>query len=70
MVVWVLTQTFGICHTSVHIPLSLLLMMANKELLSLTDHPSSKWTLSVDGLSNVNGTRLGLILTLPEEDLM
>ena len=32
---------------------------ADKELLSLTNHPSSKWTLLVDASSNVNGTGFG-----------
>ena len=43
---------------------------ADKELLNLTERSNSKWTLSVDGLSNVNRAGVGLVLTLPEGDLI
>ena len=43
---------------------------ANKELLNLTEHSNSKWTLTVDGSSNVNGADIGLVLTSPEGDLI
>ena len=42
---------------------------AYKELLNLTEHSNSKWTLSVDGSSNINGSGIGLVLTSPEGDL-
>ena len=43
---------------------------ADKELLNLTEHSDSKWTLTVDGSSNVNGAGIGLVLTSPEGDLI
>ncbi|KAL5578310.1 hypothetical protein UlMin_020009 [Ulmus minor] len=43
---------------------------ADKELLNLTEHSNSKWTLTVDGSSNVNGAGIGLVLTSPEGDLI
>ena len=43
---------------------------ADKVLLNLIEHSNSKWTLSVDGLSNVNGAGIGLVLTSPEGDLI
>ena len=43
---------------------------ANKELLNLTKWTDSKWILSVDGSSNVNGSGIGLVLTSPEGDLI
>ena len=46
------------------------ILQANKELLNLMERSNSKWTLSVDGSSNVNGSRIGLVLTLPEGDLI
>ncbi|KAL5539209.1 hypothetical protein UlMin_043494 [Ulmus minor] len=42
----------------------------DKELLNLTEHSNSKWTLTVDGSSNVNGAGIGLVLTSPEGDLI
>ena len=45
-------------------------VQAEKELLSLSEHPSSKWTLSVDGLSNVDGVGVGLVLTSLKVDLI
>ena len=43
---------------------------ADKELLNLTERSYTKWTLSVDGSSNVNGAGIGLVLTSPEGDLI
>ena len=43
---------------------------ADKELLNLTEHSNSKWTLSVDGSSNVNGVGISLVLTSPEGHLI
>ncbi|KAL5547039.1 hypothetical protein UlMin_006726 [Ulmus minor] len=43
---------------------------ADKELLNLTEPSNSKWTLTVDGSSNVNGAGIGLVLTSPEGDLI
>ncbi|KAL5574212.1 hypothetical protein UlMin_023809 [Ulmus minor] len=43
---------------------------AEKELLNLTERSNSKWTLTVDGSSNVNGAGIGLVLTSPERDLI
>ena len=43
---------------------------ADKELLNLTKHSNSKWTLTADRSSNVNGAGIGLVLTLPEGDLI
>ncbi|KAL5556089.1 hypothetical protein UlMin_038325 [Ulmus minor] len=43
---------------------------ADKELLNLTERSVSKWTLTVDGSSNVNGAGIGLVLTSPEGDLI
>jgi len=43
---------------------------ADKELLNLTEHSDSKWILTVDGSSNVNGAGIGLVLTSPEGDLI
>ena len=34
------------------------------------EHSNSKWTLSVNGSSNVNGSGIGLVLTSPEGDLI
>lgn len=45
-------------------------IQADKELLNLTERTSSKWTLSIDGSSNVNGTGIGLVLTSPKGDLI
>ena len=42
----------------------------NKELFNLTEHSNSKWTLSVNGSSNVNGSGIGLVLISPEGDLI
>ena len=39
---------------------------ADKELLNLTECSNSKWTLSIDGSSNVNGSGIGLVLTSPK----
>ena len=44
--------------------------LADKELLNLTECSNSKWTLTVDGSSNVNGAGIGLVLTSPEGDLI
>ena len=43
---------------------------ADKKLLNLTECSNSKWTLSVDGSSNVNEANIGLVLTSPEGDLI
>ena len=43
---------------------------ADKELLNLTERSNSKWTLTVDRSSNVNGPDIGLVLTLPKGDLI
>ena len=43
---------------------------ADKELLNLTERSNSKWTLTVDGSSNVNGADIGLVLTSPKGDLI
>ena len=43
---------------------------ADKELLNLTERSNSKWTLLVDGSSNVNGSGIDLVLTSPEGDLI
>ena len=43
---------------------------AEKELLNLTERSNSKWTLTVDGSSNVNGADIGLVLTSPKGDLI
>ena len=41
---------------------------ADKELINLTERSNSKWTLSVDGSSNVNRSGIDLVLTSPEGD--
>ena len=43
---------------------------ADKELLNLIECSNSKWTLIVDGLSNVNGVGISLVLTSPKGDLI
>ena len=43
---------------------------ADKELLNLIERFNSKWTLLVDGSSNVNGSSISLVLTSPEGDLI
>ena len=43
---------------------------ADKELLNLTEHSNSKWTISVDNSSNVNGSGIGLVITSLERDLI
>ena len=43
---------------------------ADKELFNMIERSNSKWTLSVDGLSNVNRSGIGLVLTSPEGDLI
>ena len=43
---------------------------ADKELLNFTERSNSKWALTVDGLSNVNGAGIGLVLTSLEGDLI
>jgi len=43
---------------------------ADKELVNLKKCSNSKWTLTVDGSSNVNGAGISLILTSPEGDLI
>ena len=43
---------------------------ADKELLNLIEHYNSKWTLLVDGLSNINRSGIGLVLTSPEGDMI
>ncbi|XP_031262491.1 uncharacterized protein LOC116120659 [Pistacia vera] len=45
-------------------------MLAENELLSLTNHASTKWTLYVDGSSNINGSGLGLLLISPKGDTL
>ena len=42
----------------------------DKELLNLMEHSNSKWTLAVDGSSNINGSSISLVLTPPEGDLI
>ena len=44
--------------------------LADKELLNLTECSNSKWTITVDRSSNVNGAGIGLVLTSPEGDLI
>ena len=43
---------------------------AEKELLNLTEHSTSKWTLSIDGSSNINRSGIALVLTSLEGDLI
>ncbi|XP_031263636.1 uncharacterized protein LOC116121860 [Pistacia vera] len=43
---------------------------AKSELLCMNDRPPSKWTLLVDGSSNVNRSGLGLVLIMPEGDMI
>lgn len=43
---------------------------ADKELLNLTERSNSRWTIIVDGSSNINGVGIGLVLTSPEGDLI
>src|SRR5690606_22600314 len=43
---------------------------ADKELPNLTERSNSKWTLTVNGSSNVNEASIGLVLTSPEGDLI
>ncbi|KAK0592090.1 hypothetical protein LWI29_013139 [Acer saccharum] len=44
---------------------------AEQELVALTKKPSSeKWTLSVDGSSNIKGSGLGLVLKSPQGDIL
>ena len=45
-------------------------LQADKELLNLTECSNSQWTLSVDGSSNVNGSSIHLVLTLPKGNLI
>ena len=45
-------------------------LQADKELLNLTEHSNSKWTLSVDSSSNVNRVGIGLVLTSLEGDMI
>ena len=42
----------------------------DKELLNLIERSKSKWTLTVDGSSNVNRAGIDLVLTSPEGDLI
>jgi len=42
----------------------------DKELLNLTECSNSKWMLTIDRSSNVNGAGIGLVLTSPEGDLI
>ncbi|XP_031273552.1 uncharacterized protein LOC116132011 [Pistacia vera] len=43
---------------------------AESELLCMNSRPPSKWTLLVDGSSNVNGSRFGLVLIALEGDMI
>jgi len=43
---------------------------ADKELLNLTECSNSKWTLTVNESSNFDKAGIGLVLTLPEGDLV
>ncbi|XP_031270933.1 uncharacterized protein LOC116129327 [Pistacia vera] len=43
---------------------------AERELLCMNIAPPSKWTLLVDGSSNVNGNGLGIVLIAPEGDIV
>ncbi|XP_031254693.1 uncharacterized protein LOC116112724 [Pistacia vera] len=43
---------------------------AERELLCMNDTSPSKWTLLVDGSSNVNGSGLGIVLIAPEGDIV
>ena len=43
---------------------------ADKELLNLIECSTSKWTLSVDGLSNINWSCINLVLTSLKGDLI
>ncbi|XP_031264865.1 uncharacterized protein LOC116123206 [Pistacia vera] len=43
---------------------------AERELLCMNSAPPSKWTLLVDGSSNVNGSGLGIVLIAPEGDIV
>ncbi|XP_031282092.1 uncharacterized protein LOC116140629 [Pistacia vera] len=43
---------------------------AESELLCMNGGSPSKWTLLVDGLSNVNGSGLGVVLITPEGDII
>ena len=43
---------------------------AEKELLNLMECSNSKWTLLIDGSSNVYGSNIGLVLTSPKGDLI
>ncbi|KAK4848380.1 hypothetical protein QYF36_012250 [Acer negundo] len=46
-------------------------LKAEKELVALTDDTIvGKWTLSVDGSSNIKGSGLGLVLKSPQGDIM
>ncbi|XP_031252714.1 uncharacterized protein LOC116110637 [Pistacia vera] len=45
-------------------------MRAEEEILCMDSGSPSKWTLSVDGSSNMNGSGLGLVLTTPEGDVI
>ena len=42
----------------------------DRELLNLIERSNSKWTLTFDGSSNVNGASIDLVLTSPEGDLI
>ncbi|XP_031281185.1 uncharacterized protein LOC116139651 [Pistacia vera] len=43
---------------------------AERELLCMNGAPPSKWTLLVDGSSNVNGSGLGIVVIAPEGDIV
>ncbi|XP_031281105.1 uncharacterized protein LOC116139573 [Pistacia vera] len=43
---------------------------AERELLCMNGAPPLKWTLLVDGSSNVNGSELGIVLITPEGDII
>ena len=45
-------------------------MQVDKELLSLTERPFTKWTLSIDGSNNVSNARLGIVLISPKGDFI
>ncbi|KAK1563061.1 hypothetical protein Q3G72_021661 [Acer saccharum] len=46
-------------------------VQAEQELVALIEKPSSrKWTLSVDGSSNIKGSGLGLVLKSPKWDIL
>ncbi|XP_031260926.1 uncharacterized protein LOC116119120 [Pistacia vera] len=45
-------------------------VQAKRELMCMNNRSPSKWTLSVDGSSNMNGNGLGIVLTTPKGDVV